>query len=466
MGHLNTFPLSYKVRGKRIIIVGGDDEALNKVRLVSKTTALIEIYASEPMADFSAWPVNVFARAVTEADIAGAALVFVAEESAAAEIAKAEARRLGIPLNVVDVPAECDFYTPSIVERAPLTVAISSEGDAPVLARLVRAQIEALLAPGLGKVARLAGSLRHRVESLIHDGASRRRYYEALVASPAVERAVSASPVAGIAAAEQLLAQHVGAGAGQGVVWLIGAGPGSEDLLTLRAQRLLQQADVIVHDQLVPQAVVQMGRRDAEQICVGKARGHHSFSQAQINTLIVRLAGEGKKVARLKSGDPMVFGRAGEEIAALRKTGIGYEIVPGVSAALAAAADTATPVTLRQVSSGFVMATAHGADDSELAHWAALAQSGLTLALYMGKAIAAETAARLLGQGAAPDLPVGIVVNAGRSDSTRYAASLGALAAGAVDFVDGPAVILIGRAVAEGDWTHAATAAAAAIKVA
>lgn len=466
MGHLNTFPLSYKVKGKRIIIVGGDDEALNKVRLVAKTTASIEIYAEQVEADFSGFPATVFERAVTEADIAGAALVFVAEESAAAELAKVEARRLGIPLNVVDVPAECDFYTPSIVERAPLTVAISSEGDAPVLARLVRAQIEALLAPGLGKVARLAGSLRHRVEGLIHDGASRRRYYEALVASPAVERAVASSPVAGIAAAEHLLAQHVGAGAGQGVVWLIGAGPGSEDLLTLRAQRLLQQADVIVHDQLVPQAVVQMGRRDAEQICVGKARGHHSFSQAQINTLIVRLASEGKKVARLKSGDPMVFGRAGEEIAALRKAGLGYEIVPGVSAALAAAADTATPVTLRKVSSGFVMATAHGAEDSELSHWAELAQAGLTLALYMGKAIAADTAARLVGQGAAPDLPVGIVVNAGRSESTRYAATLGALAAGAVDFVDGPAVILIGRAVAEGDWTHAATAAAAAIKVA
>ncbi len=319
---------------------------------------------------------TVFARAVTAGDIAGAALVFVAEESAAAELAKAEARRLGIPLNVVDVPAECDFYTPSIVERAPLTVAISTEGDAPVLARLVRAQIEALLAPGLGKVARLAGSLRHRVESLIHDGAARRRYYEALVASPAVERAVASSPVAGIAAAEQLLSVHAGADAGQGVVWLIGAGPGSEDLLTLRAQRLLQQADVIVHDQLVPAAVVQMGRRDAEQICVGKARGHHSFSQAQINTLIVRLASEGKKVARLKSGDPMVFGRAGEEIAALRKAGLGYEIVPGVSAALAAAADTATPVTLRKVSSGFVMATAHGAEDSELSHWAELAKPG------------------------------------------------------------------------------------------
>jgi uroporphyrin-III C-methyltransferase/precorrin-2 dehydrogenase/sirohydrochlorin ferrochelatase len=453
MGSLNTFPLSFKVKGKRIIIVGGGDEALNKVRLVSKTTGLIEIYSRAIEADFSGVQARIYERVLNAKDIAGAALVFVAEKGEDADLAKAEARRLGIPLNVVDVPAECDFYTPSIVDRAPLTVAISTEGDAPVLARLVRAQIEALLAPGIGKIASLAGGLRHKVESLIHDGASRRRFYEDLVTRPNVD-------------AEALLAQHVEHGAGQGVVWLIGAGPGAEDLLTLRAQRLLQQADVIVHDQLVPAAVVEMGRRDAEQICVGKARGHHSFSQAQINTLIVRLAGEGKKVARLKSGDPMVFGRAGEEIEALRKAGLDYEIVPGVSAALAAAADSATPVTLRKVSSGFVMATAHGADDADLAHWAALAQSGLTLALYMGKAIAAETAARLAAHGAPADLPIGIVVNAGRADSASYAGTLGALAAGAVDFIDGPAVILVGRAVAYGDWQHAAAAAASNFKVA
>jgi len=456
MGLLNTFPLSFKVKGKRIIIVGGTDEALNKVRLVAKTTASVEIYSREIEADFSAFPVTVFERALRAADVAGAALVFVAEEGADAELAKVEARRLGIPLNVVDVPDQCDFYTPSIVDRAPLSVAISTEGDAPVLARLVRAQIEALLAPGIGKIASLAGGLRDKVESLIHDGAARRRYYEDLVTRPDAD----------IEVAEALLADHAANGAGQGVVWLIGAGPGSEDLLTLRAQRLLQQADVIVHDQLVPPAVVEMGRRDAEQICVGKARGHHSFSQAQINTLIVRLAGEGKKVARLKSGDPMVFGRAGEEIAALRNAGIAYQIVPGVSAALAAAADSATPVTLRKVSSGFVMATAHGAEESDLAHWAALSQSGLTLALYMGKAIAGDVAGRLVSFGAAPDLPVGIVVNAGRASRTLYAATLGQLAQGAVDFVDGPAVILVGRAVAEGDWADAADAAASKFKVA
>ncbi|WIY51665.1 siroheme synthase CysG [Devosia sp. YIM 151766] len=456
MSHLNTFPLSFKVKGRRIVIVGGGDEALNKVRLLAKTTGSIEIYSRRIEADFSAIAATIHERALRAGDLAGAALVFVAAEGEDAELAKAEARRLNIPLNVVDVPAECDFYTPSIVDRAPLTVAISTEGDAPVLARLVRAQIEALLSPGIGKIASLAGGLRHKVESLIHDGPARRRYYEDLVTRP----------VMGVAEAEQLLAAHIANGRGRGLVWLIGAGPGAADLLTLRAQRLLQQADVIVHDQLVPAAVVEMGRRDAERICVGKARGHHSFSQAQINALIVRLAGAGKKVARLKSGDPMVFGRAGEEIAALRKTGIAYEIVPGVSAALAAAADTATPLTLRKISSGLVMATAHGADDGELAHWAALAQSGLTLALYMGKAISAEVASRLVAHGAAPDLPIGIVVNAGRADSSSYAGSLAGLAAGAVDFADGPAIILVGRAIAHGDWASAAIVAASNIKVA
>lgn len=463
MGQLNTFPLSYKIQGQRIVIIGGGEEALNKVRLVTKTTASVVIISREIEPLFSGFDVTLVERAFLPADLDNAALVFVAEEGDDAELAKAEARARGIPLNVVDVPAECDFYTPSIVDRAPLTIAISTEGDAPVLARLVRARIEAMLSPGLGKIARLAGQLRKTTEALIHDGASRRRFYEALVTSPEIEAAEQAGQ--GLQAATDLLHQHA-AGKTEGVVWLIGAGPGSEDLLTLRAQRLLQEADVIVHDQLVPTVVVDMGRRDAERILVGKAKGHHSFSQAQINTLIVRLAGQGKRVARLKSGDPMVFGRAGEEIAALRKAGIAYRIVPGISAALAAAADTATPVTLRKVSSGFIMATAHGADDSDLTHWAALAQSGLTLALYMGKSIASDVAARLIAHGARPDLPVGVVVNAGRSDKSTYSGTLSALAANAITFSDGPAIIFVGEAVEAGDWADAAQLSGMSFRVA
>lgn len=464
MTRLNTFPLSFIVKGKRIIIVGGTDEALNKVRLVSKTTASIEIYARHVETDFTGYEVTVFERPIVAQDIAGAALVFVADEGPDGALAMTEARRLNIPLNVVDVPSECDFYTPSIVDRAPLVVAISTEGDAPVLARLVRAQIEALLAPGIGKIASLAGALRGKVESLIQDGPSRRRFYEDLVASPEIQSALDKGD--GLDVANAMLVRHLDGGKQEGVVWLIGAGPGSADLLTLRAQRYLQQADVIVHDQLVPAEVVQMGRRDAEQIPVGKSKGNHSFTQGQINALIVRFASEGKKVARLKSGDPMVFGRAGEEIDALQSAGIGFEIVPGVTAALAAAADTATPVTLRKVSTGLVVATAHGAEDSELAHWAALSLTGLTLALYMGKSIAAETAGRLLAAGAEADLPIGVVVNAGRADSRSYAGNLGDLAEGAVEFDDGPAVILVGRAVANGDWVEAVARNAESSKVA
>lgn len=463
MGELNTFPLSYKVRGQRIVIVGGGEEALNKARLAVKTTAQVVIISEQVEADFSGLGATVIARRFAESDLDGTALVFVADHGDDGRTAIAAARARNIPLNAVDVPAECDFYTPSIVERAPLTIAISSEGDAPVLARLVRSRIEAALSPRLGAIARLAGSLRGRVAARLGK-AEARRFYEDLVTSPAIERAVEAGQ--GAEASAALLEAHAGKDGVAGVVWLIGAGPGAEDLLTLRAQRLLQEADVIVHDQLVPQAVVDMGRRDAERISVGKTKGNHTFSQAQINTLIVRLAREGRKVARLKSGDPMIFGRAGEEVAALRKAGIDYVIVPGVTAALAAAADTATPVTLRKVSSGFAMATAHGADDGEVRHWAALAATGMTVALYMGKSIAADVALAFIRNGASGHLPVGIVANAGRAGRTLYRGTLGELAGGAADFADGPAVIFVGEAVAHGDWAAAATLAAAEFKVA
>jgi uroporphyrin-III C-methyltransferase/precorrin-2 dehydrogenase/sirohydrochlorin ferrochelatase len=448
MGDLNTFPVSYKVKGQRIVIVGGGEEALNKARLAIKTTASVVILSREIIDQFRDIPAE-FSSQFEPGLLDGTALIFVAEHGELAEQVKLEARRRGIPVNVVDTPEECDFYVPSIVDRAPLTVAVSTEGDAPVLARLVRARIEAMLAPDVGRLAKLAGSLRGRVAASLGK-LQARRFYEDLVT--------------GAGEPEALLEAHAAEAAGE--VWLIGAGPGAEDLLTLRAQRLLQAADVIVHDQLVPDAVIEMGRRDAERISVGKKKGHHSFTQAQINALIVRLARTGKRVARLKSGDPMVFGRAGEEVAALRKAGLRYQIVPGVSAALAAAADTATPVTLRKVSSGVIFATAHGADGQELDHWASLAGAGMTLALYMGKSIVIETANKLIRRGMRPDLPVGVVVNAGRRDRSLYRATLGEIAVDGAEMAEGPAVIFIGEAVAHGDWAEATQLAEQTFKVA
>lgn len=463
MGELNTFPVSYKVQGQRIVIIGGGEEALNKARLVTKTTALVVIVSQNIEADFSELPVTLVERPFEDDDLVDAALVFVADHGPDGEAAKRAARARRIPLNVVDVPDECDFYTPSIIDRAPVSIAVATEGDAPVLARLIRARIEAALSPNLGALAQLAGSMRDKVAALL-PGARARRYYEELVTSPEVEVALLRGQ--GAAKAEALLAQHDAEGDSPGVVWLIGAGPGSEDLLTLRAQRLLQEADVIVHDHLVPAAAVEMGRRDAERILVGKQKGHHSFTQAEINALIVRLGKAGRRVARLKGGDPMVFGRAGEEIDALKAAGIAYHIVPGVTAALAAAADTATPVTLRKISTGFVLATAHGAESEELKHWAALASTGLTLALYMGKSVAGPTAERLIAEGAATSIPVGVVVRAGRKDRVLYRGTLGTLASGTIELEDGPAIIFVGEAIAHGDWSEAIELASSAFKVA
>jgi uroporphyrin-III C-methyltransferase/precorrin-2 dehydrogenase/sirohydrochlorin ferrochelatase len=449
MGELRTFPVSFKVEGQRIVIVGGGEDALRKARLAVKTTASVVIVASEITAKFDGLGVELRKRGFVPSDLDGAALVFVADDGPDGEAAKHISRLKRIPLNVVDSPNECDFYVPSIVDRAPLTVAVATEGDAPVLARLIRARIEAMLSPETGRLAKVAGALRGRVAKALGKREAR-RFYEDLVT--------------GAGEAEALLTAHAEGATGE--VWLIGAGPGAEDLLTLRAQRLLQAADVIVHDQLVPEAVIEMGRRDAERISVGKKKGHHSFTQAEINALLVRLANQGKRVARLKGGDPMVFGRAGEEVAALRKAGIAYRIVPGVTAALAAAADTATPVTLRKVSSGVVFATAHGAEDDELRHWAALAGSGITLALYMGGSIAATVAGQLSARGLDPSVPTGIVLNAGRQDRVLHRASLGELAGGRVQLADAPAIIFIGEAVAHGDWNDAVAVAEQNFRVA
>lgn len=466
MRALNTFPISLKVQGRDIVIIGGGAEAVAKVRLAIKTSARVIVLTSDDVSLFDGLAVELRQRAPEPQDFDNAAMVFVTGDDEAGAFAQAEARRRGIPLNVVDVPESCDFYTPAIINRAPLSIAVSTEGDAPVLARQVRAKIEAMLSPNLGDLVHLAGRVRDKVAKLLLQPEHKRRFYEDLVSSTSVQSALDIGASDGLQRALGLLDEHAAGQGAEGQVWLIGAGPGAEDLLTLRAQRLLQEADVIVHDQLVPELVVQMGRRDADRICVGKSKGHHSFSQSRINALLVRLAKKGLRVARLKSGDPMVFGRAGEELAALRKHNIAVQIVPGVTAALAAAADAQVPVTLRKVSSGFVMATAHGADDAELAHWAELSQSGMTLGLYMGKSIAGEVAGKLMQAGLGATLPVGIVVNAGRADASSHFGTLCELENGELNMEDGPGLILIGQAVAYGDWEQAQRLAAQAMKVA
>lgn len=460
MPRLRFFPVSYDVAGKRVIVVGSGAPALQRLRLLARTEARLALHATDPSPELAAYAagqgVELVAAEPNDGALKGVALVFAATGNALADLWLARrARAAGVPINVVDRPELSDFAMPAMVERAPVTVAIATDGTAPVLAQRLRATIEALLPPGFGRLGELAGALRERVQVALPAPDRRRRFWQHLFAGPAAEAALAGdlSTARGLAlgaldaAAEQPL---------HGKVYLVGAGPGAEDLLTLRAHRLLQSADVIVHDRLVPEAVVAMGRRDAQRILVGKAKGVASVSQAEIDRLLVQLGRAGKRVVRLKAGDPLVFGRGGEEIAALRAAGIAYEVVPGITAALAAAADAAVPLTLRGVASHLVIATGQGAEGAEPEGWEALAAAGATVAVYMGKSVADRIVLRLREAGLAAATPVAAIENAGRADRRLFAGTLGELAdlVARAD-VAGPVLILIGPAVAHGDLAAA-----------
>ena len=450
---LAVFPAFHKVAGRRVVVIGGGLEAATKIRLLAETTAEIAVFAEaldrRTGADLVAAHGDWCGRWPKAAELAGAALIFVATGSEQSDRAmRSLARRVGVPVNVVDRPELCDFYTPAIVNRAPLAVAIGSQGAAPVLSRQVRARIEALLAPALGDLAGLAERMRARVAGTLRSPGELRRFWAGFFSGAIAEKVYSGRiGEAEDDAIKALKTDHHSVGH----VWLVGAGPGAEDLITLRAQRVLQEADVIVHDRLVPDAIVAHGRRDARRVNVGKAKGAHVVTQDEINALIVREARAGRRVVRLKSGDPLIFGRAGEEMAALRAAGISFDVVPGITAALAAAAETEIPLTLRDSSSALVFATGHDADGETLPGWAGLALAGATVAVYMGRTVAARVAGRLITAGLNASTPVAVIENASRSDRRNYAGQLDDLARIAANpELTGPVLILIGAVVAEG----------------
>jgi len=460
---LNAFPIFMRVDGEVVVVVGSGDEALAKARLLSQSTARLRLVAPEAEPALREWIAANRAEhvkaAYMPAHLDGAALVFAATGDEALDRRVSEdARAAGVPVNAVDRPDLCDFFTPAIVNRAPLAVAIGTEGAGPVLAQMVRAKIDQLLSPSLGPLATLAISLRDKAEKLLPKGSPRRAFWSEFFAG-APAKAIEAGDLSGARrAASELLSRSTGP---RGHVALVGAGPGAEDLLTLRAQRLLMEADVIVYDALVPEAVVAMGRRDAERLGVGKRKGCHSKSQAEINTLLVKLGRDGKRVVRLKSGDPLVFGRAGEEMAALRDAGIAYEVVPGVTAAFAAAADFELPLTLRGVSSSMVFTTGHDLKGGTLPDWAKLAISGATVAVYMGRSVAADVASRLIEAGLSPDTAVAVVEHASLASRRRFHGTLADLPSLETRAdLTGPVMTIIGDAVAGANFEHSEPLAA------
>ena len=451
---LAVFPAFHKVAGRRVVIVGGGPEAGAKIRLLAETKAEIVVFArsldKDTGADLIAAHGDWRGASPSAADISGAVLVFAAtgSEEGDREIFTL-AREAGVPINVADRPDLCDFYTPAIVNRAPLAVAVGSEGVAPVLSRHVRARIEAMLSPAFGDLAGLADRLRERVGRTLATVADRRRFWARFFSGPVAAQVFAGHTAEAEVEALRLLEEGP---ARSGHVSLVGAGPGAEDLLTLRAQRALQEADVIVYDRLVPEAVVAQGRRDARRVFVGKAKGDHSVGQGEINALIVAEARAGRRVVRLKSGDPLIYGRAGEEMAALRAAGISFDIVPGITAAFAAAAEAEIPLTLRDSSHSLVFATGHDADGKTLPDWAGLALSGATIAVYMGRTVAAAVAARLIEAGINASTPVAVIENASRPDRRAYSGRLDELAQiAARPELTGPVLILVGEVVAQGN---------------
>jgi uroporphyrin-III C-methyltransferase / precorrin-2 dehydrogenase / sirohydrochlorin ferrochelatase len=455
---LSSFPAFFKVAGRMVVVVGEGEEALAKCRLVAKTYAEIRLFAAAPspeLQDFAAQnTIELCNEDVTSEAIEGAALVFAATGDHAQDRAiVALARDLRIPANAVDQPDQCDFYTPALVTRAPVAIAIGTEGAGPVLAQMIRARIDQMLPVNLGRVALLAQSYRRAADVLLQRGGPRRAFWKNFFSGSPARHAEGGDLSQARRAATRLLRSG---GVDQGHVSLVGAGPGAEDLLTLRAQRLLMEADVIVYDALVPEAVVAMGRRDAVRIPVGKRKGCHSKSQKEIDQLLVSLGRDGKRVVRLKSGDPLIFGRAAEELTALRSANISHEVVPGVTSAFAAAADFALPLTVRGTASSLVFTTGHDLKGDALPDWANLAIGGATVAVYMGRTVAADVAKRLIEIGLPGDTPVAAVENASRTDARFFHGTLHDLPVLAkMDELNGPVMVIIGEAVAGADLTRA-----------
>ncbi|WP_374416665.1 siroheme synthase CysG [Ectopseudomonas oleovorans] len=403
-------PLFHKLQGRLVLVIGGGEVALRKARLLSDAGAVLRVVAPEIRSELQelAGPGGIFLRGYASSDLQGVALVIAATDDVPlnAQIS-AEAQALGIPVNVVDAPALCSVIFPAIVDRSPLIVAVSSGGDAPVLARLIRAKIETWIPATYGQLANLGKRFRERVKQLFPDVQQRRVFWEDVFQGQIAESVFAGKPEEG----ERLLEERLAGAAPRalGEVYLVGAGPGDPDLLTFRALRLMQQADVVLYDRLVAPAIIELCRRDAERIYVGKRRADHAVPQEQINQLLIDLARQGKRVLRLKGGDPFIFGRGGEEIEQLAAEDIPFQVVPGITAASGCAAYAGIPLTHRDHAQSVRFVTGHLKDGSSNLPWKDLVAPGQALVFYMGLAGLSGICEQLIAHGRSAATPAALV---------------------------------------------------------
>ncbi|WP_341502032.1 siroheme synthase CysG [Gallaecimonas sp. GXIMD4217] len=443
---MHDFPLFLNLKDKAVLLVGGGAVAHRKAQALLKAGARVRVVARELSDELRRLPVEAIASAFEPAQLDDVWLAVAATDDAELNAAVArEARARRVWVNVVDQRQLCEAIVPAVVDRSPVTIAISSNGTAPVLARRLREKLEAELPQWLGSLAALMGRFRDRVAERFATFSDRRRFWEALLDSD-IGTFLARGDQQG---AERLLDERLEKGRSEsGWLRLVGAGPGDPSLLTLRALQSLQEADVIVHDRLVTDAVLALARKDAELIPVGKEKGFHSVPQAEIEAILVRETGQGRKVVRLKGGDPFVFGRGGEEVLAARAAGIPVEVVPGITAAAACSARAQVPLTHRGLSNQMTLVTGHCQPGGQEPDWRQLARDQGTLAVYMGLTQSSHIAAELMAGGLAPATPVLIVENGTRPEERRLKTCLGELADTlARHQVQSPALLIIGETV-------------------
>ncbi|MEM9250543.1 MAG: siroheme synthase CysG [Pseudomonadota bacterium] len=445
------FPIMRNVAARRIVVSGGGDAALAKLRLLLKTEARITVYAAEAAPEIGGWveagKLAHVARAVEEGDATCAALFYCANEDDAEDARAAGiGRRAGALVNIVDNLHGSDFITPALVDRDPVTIAIGTEGTAPVLARRIKADIEQRLDPDLGTLAAIAARWRDAAADL--DGAARRTLWSRFFDDVGPEAMAQGGAQAVEAALETLVDEihdEVASRRRQGFVHFTGAGPGDPELLTLKARKVLHRADTVIYDRLVGPGILELARREARLIEVGKTPFGPSWKQEDINALMLAEAAKGNEVVRLKSGDAGMFGRLDEEIDALEAKGVAYAIIPGITSAAAAAASAGLSLTRRERNRSIRFLTGHDANGLAEHDWRALSEPGATAAIYMGVRAAAFLQGRLMLHGAAPETPITAVENASRPEEKIVATTLSRLPQALAEAgIKGPAILFLG----------------------
>ncbi|GGO68248.1 siroheme synthase CysG [Bowmanella pacifica] len=443
------FPLFVDTNTLQVLVVGAGEVAARKVELLMRTHAQVEVVAPEACQAIQALAargkLSLQQRPYLESDLDKAQLVFVATNNTElnAQIShQAKARKLLV--NVVDAPKLCGFITPSIIDRSPLLIAMSSGGSAPVLLRYLRQKLEAFLPRRISSLAEFADSFRERVKQRFANVTQRRYFWEEVFDGEVAEQVLKGNSQQARQLMEAKLQQE--APKAEGEVYLVGAGPGDPELLTFRALRLMQKADVVVYDRLVSQDILDMVRRDAEKVYVGKAASNHTLPQGDINQLLVREAKAGKRVVRLKGGDPFIFGRGGEEIEELIAHDIGFEVVPGITAASGASSYAGIPLTHRDHAQSVVFATGHLKDDSINLDWPALVQKRQTLVFYMGLTGLPVICRELIAHGMPKDMPIALVEQATTDQQQVVAGTLADIEQKAAH-IKPPALIIVGTVV-------------------